>query len=591
MSAIVLLLIVLITLYLANQGMLSSLLAFATSTFASILAMALLEPAQGVIAGWRPVYARGATFLVLFLVTFLVLRFAADAAVPKNIKLSKMVNRVAGGVIGFFTALVVMGTTLIGVEMLPIGRTVLGYDRFPGEHHMQAIEGDKTNPGEVAKMHNVWLSPDRFVLAVWKGAAGGGIGLPSWFSAVHPDLSVESYGYRNQFPGSSRYLHGELLSVPDNGCAWLGADKKLTTADGVTLPVAGQRLLMVRSEISQGSAAPKIATDSVEDPYLRIAASQVRLVTNKGRQHYPVGYMEGGRNFVTLPLDVGFLVDDFKGSKAIEDWIFQVADDETPAMLEIKQLARAELRDPPKDRTAQPLASSEYPPHAYYKDLCTLKVTFDPNGATLKAARVYVLRSSKDAAGNFTGATRADLPTSTLRAAHEHVLAWSGQAKPGVPAPSLFSQAANSGRDFLNGRDEDPVRYGMLIPLLLLGETQNDGGINLQHLPVYFDTTVMDILKGTRKGSLVVGQAESDASGRAEIQKILPGLHPVIITLLTDKGFYVWARDDMNFPALDSKNQPLLDADKKPQPISFRAAIGGGGEPTTFQIDLDEKAP
>jgi hypothetical protein len=585
MSIIVVFLIVLITLYLANQGMLSSLLAFATSVFASILAMALLEPAQGILAG-RPAYARGATFLVLFLVIFLALRFGADLAVPKNIKLSVLINRLAGGAIGFFTALMVVGTMLIGVEMLPINRTPLGFDRFPDEHHMQAVEGDgKAKLGEVASMHNVWFAPDRFVLALWNGAARGQIGLPSSFLSVHPDLSVESYGYRNQFNGSRGYLHGELLTVPANGCAWLGADKKLTTTDGITLPAAGQRLLMVRTEIQKGSAEPKISTDPNGDPYLRIAASQVRLITNKSRQHYPVGYMEGGRNFVALPLDTGFLVDDFKGSKAIEDWIFQVADDESPALIEVKQLARAELRDPPKDRNAEALASSEYPPHAYYKDLCSLKVTFDPKaGTTLKAGRVFVLK---------TGATRGDLPTSTLRNAHEHILNWNGQAKPGVPAPGVFSNAANFGRNFLNGTDEDGVSFTALVPMLLLGETQNDGDLNFQHLPTVFDSTVMDVLKGPRKGSLIVGQAESNPAGRAEVQKILPGPHPVIITMLTDRGFYVWVRDDMNFPAVDTKGQLLVDADKKPLPISFSAStgLGSGGEPATFRIDLDEKAP
>jgi hypothetical protein len=460
LSFLVLVLIILITAYLANQGMLSSLLALATSLFASILAMALVEPFQGVLAGWRPAYARGATFLVLFLVIYVVLRFAADAAVPKNIKLSRNVNRAAGGVVGFFTSLVVVGSMLIGLEMLPIGRTVMGFDRFPGDRHMQAVGGDgKTDPGEVARMSNVWLAPDRFVLTLWKGAARGQIGLPSGFPIVHPDLSVESYGYRNQFPGSLRYLHGELLSVPANGCAWLGADKKFTTDDGVTMPAMGRRLLMVRTEIDKGRNDPKVSIDPGGDAYVRIAASQVRLVTTKGRQHYPVGYMEGGRKFVSLPLDTGFLVDDFRGSKAVEDWIFEVAEDESPALLEIKQLARADLVDPPKEPVAAPLASSAYPPHAYYKDLGSLNVTFDPkSGAQFKAGRVYVLKA---------GATCGDLPTSILSNANDHIRTWNGQAKPGVPPPHIFGSATDYGVKFLNAKPEDPIYFAQLIPMLL----------------------------------------------------------------------------------------------------------------------------
>src|SRR6185369_11751111 len=97
-NVIVLVLIVLITLYLSTQGMLSSLLALATAMFSSILAMGLMEPLQGIIAGaWRGDYARGVTFLILFLVLFSVTRVVADLVVPKNIKVQLWVNRIVGG--------------------------------------------------------------------------------------------------------------------------------------------------------------------------------------------------------------------------------------------------------------------------------------------------------------------------------------------------------------------------------------------------------------------------------------------------------------------------------------------------------------
>ena len=66
-NVLCLFLIVAITLYLATQGMLSSLLALTTATFSSILAMALMEPLHGLMAGYRPAFARGATLLLVFL--------------------------------------------------------------------------------------------------------------------------------------------------------------------------------------------------------------------------------------------------------------------------------------------------------------------------------------------------------------------------------------------------------------------------------------------------------------------------------------------------------------------------------------------
>src|SRR5438270_145266 len=120
LSFLVLVMIFLIAGYLATQGMLSSLLTLATAIFSSILAMALMESMQGLIGKYQPSYARGTTFLVLFFLIFSFTRVAADMAVPKNVKLSRLVNRLAGGVVGFFTALVVVGTLLLGIEMLPL---------------------------------------------------------------------------------------------------------------------------------------------------------------------------------------------------------------------------------------------------------------------------------------------------------------------------------------------------------------------------------------------------------------------------------------------------------------------------------------
>src|SRR5262245_58539845 len=105
------LMIVLIMLYLSSQGFLSSILALVTSLFASVLAMALFEPLQGFVAGYRPDYARGVTMLLIFFLGMSGLRIAADMIVPKNIVLPSWLDRSLGGVTGFLTGLIVVGTT------------------------------------------------------------------------------------------------------------------------------------------------------------------------------------------------------------------------------------------------------------------------------------------------------------------------------------------------------------------------------------------------------------------------------------------------------------------------------------------------
>ena len=181
-----------------------ALLALATATFSSILAMALMEPLQGLIGSFRPNYTRGCTFLLVFLLAFSVTRIIADMVVVKNIKLSTLINRIVGGVIGFFTSLVVVGTLVLGLEMLPLPNDLMGFKRFPDDS-MQGVDSEgKPIIGEVARGDSVWLSPDRFVLAIYNGASGRSLGGNRAWASAHPDLSVESYGYRNIVPGGSQ---------------------------------------------------------------------------------------------------------------------------------------------------------------------------------------------------------------------------------------------------------------------------------------------------------------------------------------------------------------------------------------------------
>jgi hypothetical protein len=594
-TVIVALLIVMVALYLVTQGMLSALLALATSIFSSILAMALMEPLQSLIGSKWPDYARGLTFLLLFLVIFTITRFGADMAVPKNIKLSTLLNRITGGVIGFFVGLVVVGTMLIGLEMLPLNRVVLGFDRFPNqEHHMQAVAEGQSGAaepilGQMAKRQNVVFAPDRLVLAIWDGVSGRALGGERAWASIHPDLTVESYGYRNHFGGSARSIPTELFEVRDT---WVSADASFDDASKVShKPAPGKRFAVVRTAEKKGDASGHSSTDYRSDgqtrtgEYIFISATQLRLVTDKFRQYYPIGYLENGKNFVATPLDVGFVEDDFNREEmAIQDWVFEIADNETPKMVELKQLGRKELGKP-RSTPYEPLQVAMYPAHAYLQNLCSLNVDFiPPKTGTFKEGHVYVLK---------TDALCRDVPTSTVHDAYDRILKWNGQAKPGVPSPYLFRMAQKSGQDIVNAQSGDRLSYNGFISTMLLGETTTDGARNLEMLPKYFKDTILPILtNNTRIGSLVIGSDEaSPQDGKAQVSKLQPGQHAYIITMTTDRGFYVWISDGTEFggEAKDASGRPLTNAGGARKITA--SVSGSGSEAPAYQIDLDEKAP
>src|ERR1035437_1321181 len=166
---IVLLVILRATAFFATQGLLSAVLAFITGMFASILAMGLFEPLEGMIEGYWPGLARGVTFLIIYVVIFAVCRFGVDYAVPLKLKLPKIADTVGGGIVGFFAALVIVGTAVIGLEMLPVHTTILGFGGDQEYSEAGRMQGDR--PGDVVADGGMSMWPQHFTMALWNGAS------------------------------------------------------------------------------------------------------------------------------------------------------------------------------------------------------------------------------------------------------------------------------------------------------------------------------------------------------------------------------------------------------------------------------------
>lgn len=537
LNLIVLVLIILITAYLANQGMLSSLLVLATATFSSVLAMGLMETAQGAIAKFKPEYARSAAFLLVFILSFSVTRVAADMAVPKNIKLPLLINRAVGGIVGFVTALVVVGTLLIGFEMLPLPSSLVGYDRYPGPNAMQT-------PGkaisDLAEPIGVWMNPDRFVQAIWNGVSGRALGGSVRWASVHPDMSVESYGYRNVVPGGSqRVVLPELVQVPE---VWTTDNAAEIQQRGIAAD-SGKRVVMVRTVVKKGDTPPHVSFDT--DVNFRASATQVRLVTDKAQQYYPIGYLDQGRRFMKLTLDLGRVVDDYAtaSSVATEDWIFQIEPEEKPEIVELKQLARFNVAAQVKNSPTPALSASSYPQHPWLKDLCSVSVTFDPKGATTWSGHVYILKS-------ITTRGDIDKPLSNAFDNIEKIRqdisdganGWKDVGKPGIPSKDHFTMIDRNAKNMKTDPDDRLESWASILPILLSGQVAPNGGRNLEELPRFLESDVVGMWSSIR-GNILVGSQVADASGKSTIDRIQTGPVTIVYTLQTDKGFYVWAQD------------------------------------------------
>jgi hypothetical protein len=534
-NLLLLLFIVLITLYLTTQGLVSALLALITATFSSILAMGLMESLQGIIGGWRPDFARGITFLVLFLVIYGITRVLADIAVPRDVKLSNLANRVGAATLGFFSSLVVMGSLVIGIEMLPLYTSLMGYDRFGGESRM---EGDI--PGVASNNHNTWLAPERFVLALWNGASGRSLGGKQAWADVHPDIDVESYGYRNTVLYASNHtIPADLMELSG---AWSSAEPKDLAPFGIKPPEAGKKIVMVRTSVKRG----KDNVDSADpgDPLFRITPTEIRLVTGNQHQYYPIGYLERGTEFTPLPLDTGAIVDDYVRGVAIDDWVFQVPDDETPSFIEVKQLARAPVTDI-KDKPLRPLAASDYPVKSYQKEASTITVTINSRSEPIVEGNVYILRPAvafKDVKAPVQNAYRHMVQV--LDAMEAGTGAWSAEGRSGVPPRGSWKGVQDSiGVKVMNMSDDTPLELERALEILMFGPIDSDGSKNAAAESDYVRRTIVPLLTDIPSGRAIIKGAPVDTSGKVELKDIPKGNHLIFATLRTNHAFYYWVQN------------------------------------------------
>lgn len=181
----VLLMIVLVTAFWAYQGLFSSVIMLVETVVACMIAFLYYEDVNTLWEGSiSPGIGLPLALMALFLIVLLGLRMFTDKFIPGEVKVPLYVDRAAGGACGFFTGLILIGTALISIEMLPIGSSVFGFERFTTD--------DEGNIEE----NNFTLSPDRFTAGMVSMLSNQRFGGDNPFFQARPDLVLELYSGR-----------------------------------------------------------------------------------------------------------------------------------------------------------------------------------------------------------------------------------------------------------------------------------------------------------------------------------------------------------------------------------------------------------
>jgi len=287
----------------STQGFFSGMLHCAVVVVAGALSLAIWEP---LAVYWLlervPRYAWAVGLLGPFVLLLILLRNGMDMLVPQNLSFPPMLDLVGGGVFGVVAALLTAGLFVIGMQSMPTGTSLMGYQPL-------VVSGDGSVISDSKR--GLWVPVDRMTAGFYNRLSNGAFSSGNPISEYIPELSRTSALFRMRTdPNAS------IVATPD-GVSVTGlyvADTPLANLDPGVAQVFGQRAKQPRQKLVL------IDTEWVmdqgtfdEDSTLRLAATQVRLATSEPTRddvelHAPLGVSTQapgarGREFVAFNSD------------------------------------------------------------------------------------------------------------------------------------------------------------------------------------------------------------------------------------------------------------------------------------------------
>jgi hypothetical protein len=279
------LLIVAIALFQSIHGIFSAVIMAFLTTICAVVALGYYEGLASLLYAYQPAYADSLSLIIHFVIPLLILRIVFDKLIGGNAEIKGWADRAGGGLLGLYIGVVMVGVLAIATQMLPYGRSIMGYAPF--DNSLQ---------------RNDRIYCDEFALGVVKSSAALGSGLS--FDRSHDDLLLELFCARNTAGKNGRVdTKPETLTI---SAAFKPGDNKWKQVIGYDKLPEDPRRATGKSDvlIVKTAVAASVRNANKKDGWYRLPGTHFRLVTKSGMSLYPLGYIaktEKGDRWELIP--------------------------------------------------------------------------------------------------------------------------------------------------------------------------------------------------------------------------------------------------------------------------------------------------
>jgi hypothetical protein len=160
-------------------------------SFWEMLSMILIDvsPERGFFSFLEGI-ARGVSLIFPFAALFLIFRFLTDKVVPNNIRNSRIVDYVGGGIFGLGTGVISAGILVIGIGSMRIPTNFLGYQ--PLWYSADRAIG----AGALVRTDTLWIPVDKLTSAMYQHLSIGTMSSSEPLAKWYPELELVGFSAR-----------------------------------------------------------------------------------------------------------------------------------------------------------------------------------------------------------------------------------------------------------------------------------------------------------------------------------------------------------------------------------------------------------